>query len=95
MKSRLLLASMLALGALGSSRTIDLAHSGLAGPAKFLTNPPVLENLSTVPGVVEVKLTAAPARVSMLPGKTTDVFAGCIGDSHWGQSSSLRGGILL
>jgi FtsP/CotA-like multicopper oxidase with cupredoxin domain len=75
MKSRLLLVSTVALGALGSPRTIDLASSGLAGPVRFLTNPPVLENLSTVPGVVEVKLTAAPARVSLLPGKMTDVFA--------------------
>jgi FtsP/CotA-like multicopper oxidase with cupredoxin domain len=78
MISRFVFASTVALGAvgaLGAPRTIDPPGSQLAGQVKFLVNPPVLENLSTVPGVVEVKLTAAPARVSLIPGKMTDVFA--------------------
>jgi FtsP/CotA-like multicopper oxidase with cupredoxin domain len=37
--------------------------------------PPVLSNLSAVPNRVEVTLTAAPARLSLLPGATTDVWA--------------------
>lgn len=39
------------------------------------TGPPVLVNLSTVTRTVEVTLTAAPARLSLLPGVTTDVYA--------------------
>jgi bilirubin oxidase len=34
-----------------------------------------LRNRSTIPGVVEVTLTAAPARLPLLPGAPTDVFA--------------------
>ncbi|MEN8376456.1 MAG: multicopper oxidase family protein [Gemmatimonadota bacterium] len=37
--------------------------------------PPVLENLSAEWGLVEVRLTAAPARLSLRPGSTTEVFA--------------------
>jgi FtsP/CotA-like multicopper oxidase with cupredoxin domain len=36
--------------------------------ADTLREPPTLRNLSTVPGVVEVELTAAPARLRLLPG---------------------------
>jgi FtsP/CotA-like multicopper oxidase with cupredoxin domain len=36
---------------------------------------PVLTNLSSEPGVVEVALTAAPARLSLVPGYETDLFA--------------------
>jgi FtsP/CotA-like multicopper oxidase with cupredoxin domain len=46
-----------------------------ATPADTLSAPPILPNRSAVPGVVEVTLTAAPARLSVLPGVTTDVFA--------------------
>ena len=35
----------------------------------------VLENRSTVPHTVEVTLTAAPARLTLLPGSDTEVFA--------------------
>jgi FtsP/CotA-like multicopper oxidase with cupredoxin domain len=45
-----------------------------AAPA-VLTAPPVLENLSAAPKTVEVRLTAAPARVSLLPGVMTRVYA--------------------
>jgi FtsP/CotA-like multicopper oxidase with cupredoxin domain len=36
---------------------------------------PVLTNFSSEPGVVEVALTAAPARLSLVPGHETDLFA--------------------
>lgn len=36
--------------------------------ADTLREPPVLRNLSSVPGVVEVELTAAPARLRLVPG---------------------------
>ena len=40
-----------------------------------LTSPPVLKNLSRVPGTVEVTLTAAPSRLALLPGVVTDAYA--------------------
>ena len=43
-------------------------------PADF-AHPPVLKNASTRPGTVEVTLSAAPARLTLKPGVTTDVFA--------------------
>jgi FtsP/CotA-like multicopper oxidase with cupredoxin domain len=39
------------------------------------SHPPVLKNSSTRPGTVEVTLSAAPARLTLKPGVTTDVFA--------------------
>jgi FtsP/CotA-like multicopper oxidase with cupredoxin domain len=39
------------------------------------SGPAVLENLSALPGVVEVRLVAAPARLELLTGVQTDVFA--------------------
>jgi len=47
----------------------------LAPAADTLTAPAILKNLSSTPGVVELRLTAAPARVSLQPGVLTDVFA--------------------
>lgn len=46
-----------------------------AGAADTLSNPPVLRNISTTPGVVEVNITAAPARIALLPGHVTDAYA--------------------
>jgi FtsP/CotA-like multicopper oxidase with cupredoxin domain len=40
-----------------------------------LAMPPPLTNISTVPGTVEVNLTAAPARLALLPGHVTDAYA--------------------
>jgi FtsP/CotA-like multicopper oxidase with cupredoxin domain len=37
--------------------------------------PPVLENIATVPGTVEVRLVAAPARLSLAGDVATDVYA--------------------
>jgi suppressor of ftsI len=43
--------------------------------AHTLTSPPVLQNIASVPNSVEVNLTAAPTRLSLAPGGTTDVWA--------------------
>ncbi|MEP6591930.1 MAG: multicopper oxidase family protein, partial [Gemmatimonadota bacterium] len=40
-----------------------------------LRMPPTLVNLSTVPGVVEVNLTAAPVQLALLPGHPTEAYA--------------------
>ena len=40
-----------------------------------LVQPPVLKNISRVPGTVEVLLTASPARLALLPGHVTDAYA--------------------
>ncbi len=37
--------------------------------------PTLLQNISTLPRTVEVNLTAEPAKISLRPGVTTDVFA--------------------
>ncbi len=39
------------------------------------TGHTTLENLASEPGIVEVELTAAPARLSLRPGAQTDVYA--------------------
>jgi bilirubin oxidase len=44
-------------------------------PLEAAPGPPVLANQSSVPHTVEVTLTAAPTRLSLVPGTTTDVFA--------------------
>jgi FtsP/CotA-like multicopper oxidase with cupredoxin domain len=41
----------------------------------FVQELAVLENISSSPGLVEVRLTAAPARLSLIPGKESDVYA--------------------
>ena len=40
-----------------------------------LSTPPILQNRSTIPGVVEVTLTAAPTRLALVPGTRSDVYA--------------------
>ena len=40
-----------------------------------LVMPPVLKNISTVPGTVEVNLVASRARLALLPGHVTDAYA--------------------
>ena len=45
------------------------------GAAAQSANPPVLENRSAEPNVVEVELSAAATRVSLVPGLETEVFA--------------------
>lgn len=63
--------SALGIAAIPSARVITLR-----APADTLREPPALRNLSKVPGVVEVSLTAAPARLRLFPGgPLVDVFA--------------------
>jgi FtsP/CotA-like multicopper oxidase with cupredoxin domain len=55
-----------------------LSPSGLPAqeePAPTFAEPPALENLSSDPNTVEVELTAAPERRSLVPGMETDVLA--------------------
>jgi FtsP/CotA-like multicopper oxidase with cupredoxin domain len=44
-------------------------------PPEALSSPPVLENLSSLPHTVEVNLTAAPALLNLIPGKSTPGYA--------------------
>ncbi len=46
-----------------------------AQPAAGVRAPAVLVNRSPVPGAVEVTLTARPARLALVPGATTEVYA--------------------
>jgi FtsP/CotA-like multicopper oxidase with cupredoxin domain len=48
--------------------------TAIAPPRSEFSHPPVLKNTSSQPGVVEVTLTAAPARLTLKPGVTTDAF---------------------
>lgn len=66
-------------------RLVILAASAFAGPAAAQDHgvsatvgasaPPVLAVRSTEPRTVEVTLTAAPARLSLVPGGATEVYA--------------------
>lgn len=60
--------------ALGQGHPDQAAVAG-ARPAVGLSAPPVLVNLSSEPRTVEVTLTAAPARLALVPGAETDVYA--------------------
>ena len=60
---------------LATTTALVVAASGApSGPPAF-SNPPLLRSVSRVAGTVEVTLTAAPARLSLRPGVTTDVYA--------------------
>jgi FtsP/CotA-like multicopper oxidase with cupredoxin domain len=59
---------LLAIGVALVCACPGLAAQAASPLADTLREPPVLHNLSTVPGIVEVELTAAPARLSLLPG---------------------------
>ncbi|MEX2177375.1 MAG: multicopper oxidase family protein [Gemmatimonadaceae bacterium] len=66
---RVALLSAVALGGFGFD-----THVRVPVPADF-AHPPLLKNTATKPGTVEVTITAAPARLTLKPGVTTDVFA--------------------
>ncbi|MDP9178837.1 MAG: multicopper oxidase domain-containing protein, partial [Gemmatimonadota bacterium] len=69
------LASTLPLTGIGAQAHDNrLVVAGGAPPAA-LSAPPVLANISSVPHTVEVTITAAPARLSLVPGKQSDAFA--------------------
>ncbi len=71
------------LGAWAVAVFFRAALAGLAVPAgaqaatygEPLAQPPVLENVASAPGTVEVHLTASPTRMSLVPGTETDVWA--------------------
>jgi FtsP/CotA-like multicopper oxidase with cupredoxin domain len=71
-----ILACLLALAPLTAQ---DHQHPPMPAPpvpqAVTPVGPPVLENVSTLPHTVEVTITAAPTRVSLVPGVTTPVYA--------------------
>lgn len=52
-----------------------LAPGSLRAQGAPLTNPPLFVNQSKLPRTVEVTLTAAPARMELVPGKPTEVWA--------------------
>jgi suppressor of ftsI len=67
----------IAVGALGACLAFSTAQAqALTGGAMETFSPPrVLTNASSVPRTVEVTLTAAPARLQLIPGRETDVYA--------------------
>src|SRR5713101_3533381 len=65
----------LALGELAAQEHGARPAGATSALTDTLSAPPLLQNRSTVPSVVEVTLTAAPARLALLPGAPTDVFA--------------------
>jgi len=73
---------LLACSVSGGQLAAQHHHSSSVATAsgKPSASPSVLENLSSEPGIVEVELTATPARVALVPGGDTDVYAynGCV-----------------
>ncbi len=58
----------------GQGHESHLATPSVA-PATALATPSVLPNISKLPHTVEVTITAAPARLSLVPGTMSDAFA--------------------
>jgi FtsP/CotA-like multicopper oxidase with cupredoxin domain len=50
------------------TRAILATDRAAASAPNVLRQPPVLRNMSSVPGIVEVTITAAPARLRLMPG---------------------------
>jgi len=57
------------------SIAVSAAPVPVAARGTTLANPVTLKDLSPDPRTVEVRLIAAPGRLSLLPGTTTDVYA--------------------
>jgi FtsP/CotA-like multicopper oxidase with cupredoxin domain len=70
-----LLASSAFLRASAPARHWPSAGRFAGVSADTLTMPVVLKNISTVPGTVEVNLSAGPARLALLPGHVTNAYA--------------------
>lgn len=68
-------ASQLALGCLALAVLLKAAPSRDVKTPDFWVSPPVLQNTSAKPGVVQLRLTAAPARLELMPGKPTEAWA--------------------
>ena len=62
------------VGVVSSPATEDVHHPPVA-TEDTLKSPPGFVNLSSLPHTIEVSLTAAPARLALMPGKVTDVYA--------------------
>lgn len=73
MRRSTIIVMAMGLSSLGAAAIPGKVDEPVAGRA--LMAPSVLKNISSVPHVVEVNITAAPARMSLQPGVTTDVFA--------------------
>src|SRR5687767_4714586 len=65
----------IALGCLALAAWVTAGPSGGVQSPEAWISPPVLQNTSAKPGVVELSLTAAPARLELLPGKATEAWA--------------------
>jgi bilirubin oxidase len=63
----------LGLSSFGAANIPNNTDEPMLGRA--LMAPSILKNISSVPHVVEVNIAAAPMRMSLQPGVTTDVFA--------------------
>ena len=75
--SCLVAACLIVLVAVEHPRASVAASSAAASvtEASLAFEPPTLQNMSRRPRVVEVSLVAAPARLTLIPGKKTPVFA--------------------
>ena len=62
-------------GILAAPDARELREGRSRPDSDILLSPPSLANISRVPRTVEVKLTAAETKLSILPGKISDVFA--------------------
>ena len=68
-------AGQLALGCLALAALVKAAPSADVKTPDTWVSPPVLQNTSAKPGVVQLRLTAAPARLELMPGKPTEAWA--------------------
>jgi len=74
--SKTLVATLLLVAPIGFAPPTPSLHRAIAAAVSdSLFTPPLLQNISSAPKTVEVNLVAAPTRLSLLPGKSTDVFA--------------------
>ena len=65
----------MALGCLAFGALLEAQPSVTTPASDTWVAPPVLQNTSAKPGVVELTLTAAPARLELMPGKPTEAWA--------------------
>ena len=68
-------AGRLALSCLALAVLVKAAPSADVKTPDTWVAPPVLQNTSAKPGIVQLRLTAAPARLELMPGKPTEAWA--------------------
>ncbi len=66
---------LLALGCLSLATLVKAGPTVDIQPSDTWISPPVLQNTSVKAGVVELSLTAAPAKLELMPGKPTEAWA--------------------